>query len=579
MDIQEFFESASTPQQRLYEALRAVYVDKLSIQEVLKKYNISYVYFQKVKKETIDVLKEGGVPFFMVKKPGPKGRHTSDCTVKLIIDFRKKNHSIEDIKSHLHGMDIELSLDTIDRILKEEGFSPLPKRTQQERKSTFAAPFEIPKSKILENKDLQRETFTSIKGAVALVFVPLIEELGIIDAFKRAGFPSTSTIPRTSYLLSLLALKLIGMKRHCHDKSWNIDRGLGLFAGLNVLPKSSSLSSYSYRVSRSMNRKLLVEMARIFKESENELGDFNLDFKAIPHWGDLSQLPKNWCGSRGRAMKSILSLIVQDPDANLLSYTNAEIKQGEQNNAVLEFVDFWKEARGIHPNMLIFDSKFTTYENLSKLNQDGIKFITLRRRGKKLIKELVNISDDEWQEVQVEGKHRKHPKVRVHDSKISLRKYKGQVRQLIIINNGRKEPAFLITNDLKSSVKSIVRKYARRWLVEKEIAEQVEFFHLNGPSSSIVIKVDFDLTLSLLAHNLYRILTAKLSGFEQCTVATIFRNFLDTTAKIKIEKQNITILLEKKSHLPVLFETDWMNKETNISWLKSKVCFQIDTGS
>ncbi len=96
--------------------------------------------------------------------------------------------------------------------------------------------------------------------------------------------------------------------------------------------------------------------------------------------------------------------------------------------------------------------------------------------------------------------------MRVHDGRCKLRHYEGDVRQIILTDHGRAKPTFLITNDFDLDVRKVVKKYARRWLVEKEIAEQVVFFNLNNPSSSIVVKVDFDLTLSLLAHNLYRVL-------------------------------------------------------------------------
>ena len=39
----------------------------------------------------------------------------------------------------------------------------------------------------------------------------------------------------------------IDLKYSCtYDSNWNMDRALGFFAGLNVLPKSTSLSTYSY---------------------------------------------------------------------------------------------------------------------------------------------------------------------------------------------------------------------------------------------------------------------------------------------------------------------------------------------
>jgi hypothetical protein len=42
-------------------------------------------------------------------------------------------------------------------------------------------------------------------------------------------------------------------------------------------------------------------------------------------------------------------------------------------------------VKGIIEQTLVFDSKLTTYEMLEKLDIDKIRFITLRRSGKKLI--------------------------------------------------------------------------------------------------------------------------------------------------------------------------------------------------
>lgn len=284
-------------------------------------------------------------------------------------------------------------------------------------------------------------------------------------------------------------------------------------------------------------------------------------------------LEKNWCSTRGRALKSILSLIVQNPESGMLSYSDADIKHDGQNDAVLEFVDFWKEGHGTAPKILIFDSRFTTYEKLSRLNKDSIKFLTLRRRGKNLLQEASSLPEDGWQKIQVIRAKGKKQIIRVYDSLKTLRHYEGEVREIIITDHGRQKPAFLITNDLNTDIKSIVKKYARRWLVEQEIAEQVAFFHLNHPSSSIVVKVDFDLTLSLLAHNLYRLLAQELTGFEQCTAETICRNFLLNGAKVQIKNRTIQVHFKKKSHLPILLNTSWMKKTTHLSWFNVNISY------
>ena len=128
-------------------------------------------------------------------------------------------------------------------------------------------------------------------------------------------------------------------------------------------------------------------------------------------------------------------------------------------------------------------------------------------------------------------------------------------------------------------VRDIVHKYARRWLVEQEIAEQIMFFQLNHPASSIVVKVDFDLTLSLLAHNLYRVLAKQLSGFEHCTVDTINRKFLENGARLSIEEGTVTVYLKKKTHLPILFELPLMKQTTKLSWMNLDIQYVSGTAS
>ncbi len=573
MNSKDYFLHPSCATQRQYEALKEFYTTDLSAESAALKFGFKPTYFKKIRLEFAQKLKQGINPFFGEKKTGPKGRFTKDEIVNKIIELRKQNHSIQDIKVILASEGRSLSLDTIDKILKAEGFAPLPKRTRIERfcvslPSTLQAPQCMP----LELKD---EEFTTEQGVGPLIFLPLLEKLDIIPAICAARFPKTTSLSDVQSVLSFLALKILGTERLSHDTCWNMDRALGFFAGLNVLPKSTTLSTYSYRTERRANQAFLIELSKIFKDNEKEGGEFNLDFKAIPHWGDVSVLEKNWSGSRNKALKSLLALIVQDPSTGYLSYTDAEIKHRNQSEAVLDFIDFWKQGRGIAPKMLIFDSKFTTYKNLDLLNKsaDGIKFLTLRRRGKKLLEKVSTIPESEWQKIRVERANGNFQLIRVHDGVCNLRHYTGQARQVILTEHGREQPAFLVTNDFDLDVRHIVKKYARRWLVEQEIAEQIIFFNLNHPSSSIVVKVDFDLALSLLAHNLYRLLAKELPGFESCTAPTLSRKFLENGAIIKIKDNEATVQIKKKNHLPILLEVPWLKETTLLSWMKIKIKF------
>ena len=89
----------------------------------------------------------------------------------------------------------------------------------------------------------------------------------------------------------------------------------------------------------------------------------------------------------------------------------------------------------------------------------------------------------------------------MNDNFLVLTKWKIEslnlgIKQISIKGHGKIKSAIIITNDFDIKIEDIVRKYARRWIVEKENSEQIAFFHLNNVSSSMVIKVDFDLTMT-----------------------------------------------------------------------------------
>ncbi|MDP6179269.1 MAG: transposase [Desulfatiglandales bacterium] len=87
----------------------------------------------------------------------------------------------------------------------------------------------------------------------------------------------------------------------------------------------------------------------------------------------------------------------------------------------------------------------------------------------------------------------------VHEAMISLRNYTGTLRQVVIRNNGRETPAFLVTNDFDMPLELIVGNYACRWRVEDVIAEAGKFFHLNALSSPILVKVRVDVLMTMIA--------------------------------------------------------------------------------
>ena len=163
--------------------------------------------------------------------------------------------------------------------------------------------------------------------------------------------------------------------------------------------------------------------------------------------------------------------------------------------------------------------------------------------------------------------------LKVHDKKVFLRDYGKEVRQIAITGNGKIKPALIITNDLELPQIDIVKKYARRWLVEKTISEQIHFFHFNKVSSSMVIKVDFDLTMTILAYNLYRLLAKELPRYTHQTAEKLYEKFISNSGKVNIESDKIEVLLKKKRKLPAILSMMKEFTPCDISWLGKKINF------
>jgi hypothetical protein len=183
----------------------------------------------------------------------------------------------------------------------------------------------------------------------------------------------------------------------------------------------------------------------------------------------------------------------------------------------------------------------------------------------------------QWKTVRVEACGLKKRTLKVYEQTITLPGYKDgktgkakTVRQIVITGHGKIKPAVILTNDFDLPVEAVVRKYCRRWLVEKGIAEQIDFFHLNRLSSSMVIKVDFDMVMSILAHNLYRLLALSLERYQHFTDERIFEMFIANSGEITIEQEQIRIDLKKKRELPLLL--DYFKKAYlgNYTWLDNR---------
>jgi len=559
-----FFTKPVHDWQKRYEALRASFVDRLPARVVAERFGYTSTYIHLLRHQ----FTTGKIDFAEPAPEGSSARYrVSAETRRKIRTWRERNLSAGEITQLLSEEGLEISVRTVERVLAEEGFSKLPRRTRLKIGLTVKGA-EVPqRSERISIAQMEGQR-VACESAGAFLFAPFLEKFQVPELVRVAGLPGTKVIPAVSYFLSFLALKIIGTERYGHMGDHGFDPGLGLFAGLNVLPKCTAMSTYSY----SLDEVHILKLQQAFVKRAVHLGLYdgsviNLDFHTIPHYGDESVLQEHWAGARGKRMKGALTLFAQDAASKLILYTAADLMKEEANEQVLDVLSFWKKIHKRVASTFVFDSKFTTYEHLSLLNTQGVRFITLRRRGKKLIKNLDDLTP--WERIHIPHEKRKYPDPYIHQSLIDLKDYEGQLRQIILRGNGREEPAFLITNDLSAPAERIVSDYARRWRVENVISEAVKFFNLNALSSPILVKVHFDVLMTMIADTLYSMLAQKLRGFEQCDAQKIYRHFVRGKADVTIASGEVRVTYPRRAHNPILRDVPWHRLPQNISWLDS----------
>lgn len=561
-DLSRAFLKPRNPTQRQYEALRAYFVAHLASAEAAERFGYTPGSFRVLCHE---FRKNPDRPFFLTPSKGPTTAPKSTRARAQVIALRKQNSSVHDIARALAEAGTPLSSAAVAKILHQEGFAKLPRRRDDERPSTTRpTPADVADVRAL---DLSPRSFRTRFGGLFL-FLPDLVQVGLDKILEEAHFPGTKMIPAAAAMRSLLALKLHDGARHSHVMSLVFDDGLALFAGLNAIPKRSFLTEYSCRIAPGCYPKLMAAWFDAMTDLKIERGDsFDCDFHTIPFHGEDALMEKHYVSKRSRRQKGILAFVAQDVDSRVFCYANGEVRKADQNDEILQFVELWKKRTGCLPAELVFDSKLTTYANLSKLNEMGIAFITLRRRSQGMLAAIAQRSPSAWHRIELANIARAYRTPRVIDEKIDLGDYNGQIRQLTIADLGHEEPTLLLTNQRLSASK-LIGRYAQRMLIENGIADSIDFFHMDALSSGVPMKVNCDLQLTVMASGLYRLLASKVAhGYERAKSRHLFRDFVDATAHLQISADELIVRYQKRAHNPLLLAAGLDKVNTKIPWL------------
>jgi len=415
---------------------------------------------------------------------------------------------------------------------------------------------------------------TPLQTRVAGIFAfwPLLAQLGFDELVKQAGYPGSGMVPATSALLGLLALKLIDKERRSHISDFNFDEALGLFAGLNILPKTTFATDYSYRTVRENQQRLLAGwISRLLPRLDPEPDAFSLDFHPMPHRGEDNGLENHYVPMRGKAVPSILTFFAQAVKSRLLCYSDATIVREQAAGQLLKFVEFCQLILGADPVWVYFDSRLTTYAEMNRLNARGkTSFITIRRRGSRILRGLANQPNSAWRRTVIDTPHRRHRSIRYLEQTIRVADYEGGLRQIAVTGLGRDKPTLFLTNNVEETARQIITRYTSRNGIEDSLGSSVNFFHLDCLASEVPLNADLDAALTVVANGCYRWLASELHGFTEAKPKRLCRKIVETGGTVCITEKHIHVHFEKRAHNPILRQAALDVKVGVIPWAGGK---------
>jgi hypothetical protein len=566
-ELARLFQPPDSPTQRRYEIRRAYSLEGATAQQLAHPYQL---HVGTVRAITRDFASDPDIgAFFLTERPGRESAPKRAAIQERACELRRRGATLADIRAALRGEGSNVSESYLFRVLGRAGLTTVRHRRPAPQPGEIARDGSVVPD-IADVRTLSLEAGRRFSSEVAgrFLFLPMLLELDLPAAVTAAGLPGSERIPPLQALLATLTPKPLGERRASHISDLCRDEGAGLFAGLNVLPKATLATDYSYKTERAMTERLVAALIAKTPLGDPPLG-FNLDFRAIPFRGAEPDLEGHWVAMRNRALPSVMAFVAQVAGRRVICYATANLVRDEADAMVPKFADSWREQTGHYPARLLSDSRATTYAGLNELNRRKVGFITIRRRGSGMLARAGRPPAEGWQHCRVTQAKGERRRIHYVAERVRLEGYDGEPRQLIVTGLGHESPAFLLTNDLPrpGTAREAIQTYASRNHVENRLGEQVTFFHLDCPCGDVRLNVDFDRSLPVVADLLYRGLAERLEGFARVGPARLFRKFVDPPGAIEITTDGVIVRLGKRAHDPLLKEAGLTKPTPPVPWL------------
>ena len=335
-DYTQAFLKPTEPLFTRYEIVHACMVDNEAPKSVAERFGYSY---GSVRNLCSQFRKNPTTAFFLPRRHGTTKKPESTAattrkktpdalkqrTQRILTMRRELNLSAVEIAEALRQEGQRVSDATVMRTLQRAGVPKLHRRTVQQRLDA-PLPHRAAVADVRKLNLAPRQFWTDFGGL--FLFAHDLARTQLDGLLAQGDMPGSQRIPAGCAVRALLALKLWGLRRSTHGMAEVLDSGLALFAGLNAMPKRSTLTEYSGRVHPAQCKALMEAWHTAVRSLKVKLGDgasFDLDFHTIPYHGDDAIFQKHYVSSRSQ--KGVLSLVVRDADARLFVYADAQVRK------------------------------------------------------------------------------------------------------------------------------------------------------------------------------------------------------------------------------------------------------------
>jgi transposase len=322
-ELARLFQQPASPAQRHFEVCRAYFLERTPADELAQRLQL---HVGTVRAIVRDFARNPDVTaFFSATQPGRKTSPKRDAIHDRACDLRRQGLTLADIRAQLDQEGHTVSESYLFRVLQRAGLATTRQRCLPRQPGERASDGStVPAVAAVQELSLKEGRRLTTQVAGLFLFLPQLLDLDLPQVVGHAGLPGSEQIPPLQALLALLAPKLLGKRRVSHISDLCHDEGAGLFAGLNVLPKITYATDYSYKTERVMNERLIAAVI-----AKTPLGDpplsFNLDFHAIPFRGAEPDLENHWVPLRNRALPAVMAFVAQAAGRRVMCYATANV--------------------------------------------------------------------------------------------------------------------------------------------------------------------------------------------------------------------------------------------------------------